>query len=330
MADLTALNRLEQLARAVPVESISPKWWTVDELMRAMNPDHICDEDAAFIAACDPSTVLALIAIARTAKPTLAALKLAAANLQIAWKPDTFERDPSAVQLRAAIAALARAAFAGPRGVEQTEPFWCHEQSHDRPRCEAQCAECAEDGMDDFAMACLREVAKLDSMLEHTRYWYGQRMERLSTLAREELDEPLRTRFFSIVANGSPDVIEPPTSAQNYNAMKARAETAESELVRLRASATAGVPASSQPESVPCVPCTSPDYCAAHELWRVERNYARRTGVESWTVKRGDEYLRGEGRYKTVRRFRTEAGAALACDKANGADGVQPSDGEKL
>jgi hypothetical protein len=118
--------------------------------------------------------------------------------------------------------------------------------------------------MDDFAMACLREVAKLDSMLEHTRYWYGQRMERLSTLAREELDEPLRTRFFSIVANGSPDVIEPPTSAQNYNAMKARAETAESELVRLRASATAGVPAPSQPEPVPCVLCTSPDYCAAH------------------------------------------------------------------
>lgn len=33
------------------------------------------------------------------------------------------------------------------RGVEQTEPFWCHEQSHDRPRCEAQCAECAEDGV---------------------------------------------------------------------------------------------------------------------------------------------------------------------------------------
>jgi hypothetical protein len=31
-----------------------------------------------------------------------------------------------------------------PRGVEQTEPFWCHEQSHDRARCDAQCAECAE------------------------------------------------------------------------------------------------------------------------------------------------------------------------------------------
>ena len=43
----------------------------------------------------------------------------------------------------------ARSAVAGqtPRGVEQTEPFWCHEQSHDRPRCEAQCAECAEDGV---------------------------------------------------------------------------------------------------------------------------------------------------------------------------------------
>ena len=109
MADLTALNRLEQLARAVPVESISPKWWTVDELMRAMNPDHICDEDAAFIAACDPPTVLALVAIARAAKPGLEALKIAGANLQIAWKPDTFERDPSAVRFRAAIDDLSAA-----------------------------------------------------------------------------------------------------------------------------------------------------------------------------------------------------------------------------
>jgi hypothetical protein len=111
MADLTAaLDRLEQLARAVPAESIGPAaWWTVDTLMRSMNPDHICDEDAAFIAACDPPTVLALVAIARAAKPGLEALKIAGANLQIAWKPDTFERDPSAVRFRAAIDDLSAA-----------------------------------------------------------------------------------------------------------------------------------------------------------------------------------------------------------------------------
>jgi hypothetical protein len=29
---------------------------------------------------------------------------------------------------------------------ETVWPFWCHEQSHDRPRCATQCAECADDG----------------------------------------------------------------------------------------------------------------------------------------------------------------------------------------
>jgi hypothetical protein len=66
MADLTAaLDRLEQLARAVPAESIGPQWWTVDELMLAMQPDYICDEDAAFIEACDPGTILMLVQMAR-------------------------------------------------------------------------------------------------------------------------------------------------------------------------------------------------------------------------------------------------------------------------
>lgn len=96
--------------------------------------------------------------------------------------------------------------------------------------------------MDDFSMACLREVADLDNRLEHTRAWYGQRIERLSKWAREELPEPLQTRFFNIVANGSADWMESPTSAQNYNGMKARAEKAESELVRLRALGVKEVP----------------------------------------------------------------------------------------
>jgi hypothetical protein len=70
MADLTAaLARLEQLARAVPAESIGPAaWWTVETLMRSMNQDHICDEDAEFIEACDPGTVLMLVRVARAAQ----------------------------------------------------------------------------------------------------------------------------------------------------------------------------------------------------------------------------------------------------------------------
>lgn len=73
------------------------------------------------------------------------------------WKPKGARRDlvRAAALLLAEIERLDRAAGTSgvqegkpdaPRGVEQTEPFWCHEQSHDRPRCEAQCAECAEDG----------------------------------------------------------------------------------------------------------------------------------------------------------------------------------------
>lgn len=61
------------------------------------------------------------------------------------------EAEVLAVQrMEAARSAVAGASPCRPRqtdtGEEQLEPFWCHEQSHDRARCEAQCAECAEDG----------------------------------------------------------------------------------------------------------------------------------------------------------------------------------------
>jgi len=55
-----------------------------------------------------------------------------------AW-PDGAAAQPSGSEAQRTIGAAA--------GPQQTEPFWCHEQSHDRPRCEAQCAECAEDGV---------------------------------------------------------------------------------------------------------------------------------------------------------------------------------------
>lgn len=58
------------------------------------------------------------------------------------------------------------------------------------------------------------------------------------------------------------------------------------------------------------------------EAWRVERALNRRTLTTAYTVKRGDEFLRMAGKFTTIRRFRTEAGAQRACDKANAADGV--------
>ena len=109
---------------------------------------------------------------------------------------------------------VARSAVAGaspcrPRqtdtGEEQLEPFWCHEQSHDRPRCETQCSECAEDGQ---AAASVNQQTEDDGSSEWIEAPTG---------------DPCPQRL-------SPNVAK----------------------------------ASSQPEPVPCVLCTSPDYCAAH------------------------------------------------------------------
>lgn len=78
-------------------------------------------------------------------------------------------------------------------------------------------------------------VKRLHGRLEHTRYWYGTRHERLWHWAHAELDEQQRSRFFSIVANGTADTNEPPTFAQQFNQMKWRMEKAEAELAALKA-----------------------------------------------------------------------------------------------
>lgn len=61
----------------------------------------------------------------------------------------------------------------------------------------------------------------------------AQRWQRLWQWAHEELSEPLKTRYFCIVANGTADVMESPTYAQQFNQMKHRAESAEAEVARL-------------------------------------------------------------------------------------------------
>lgn len=87
-----------------------------------------------------------------------------------------------------------------------------------------------------------KTVDQLMSRLEHTRYWYATRHQRLWHWAHAELAEPQRTRYFSIVANGTADVNEPPTYAQQFNVMKWRMEEAERQLAALRHNAQAQAP----------------------------------------------------------------------------------------
>lgn len=89
--------------------------------------------------------------------------------------------------------------------------------------------ELSEAGMTQAAETLL----ELHSRLEHTDYWYGTRMARLFDWAHAELSEEQRTRYFSIVANGTADVMEPPTYAQQYNQMKWRLEQALEQVRRL-------------------------------------------------------------------------------------------------
>jgi hypothetical protein len=82
-----------------------------------------------------------------------------------------------------------------------------------------------------------KTVDQVMCSLEHTRYWYAIRHERLWHWAHAELTEPQKTRYFSILANGTADVNEPPpTYAQQFTAMKFRMEEAERQLAALRSS----------------------------------------------------------------------------------------------
>lgn len=70
----------------------------------------------------------------------------------------------------------------------------------------------------------------LDRLLHHrnyTAYWYAVRFRRLWQWAHEELTPELRWRYFSIVANGKADSLEPPTYAHQFNVMEYRMRCAE-------------------------------------------------------------------------------------------------------
>jgi len=79
------------------------------------------------------------------------------------------------------------------------------------------------------------EIERLNDRLEFHYERAAQREQRLWQWAHEELSEPLKTRYFNIVANGTADVMEQPVYAQQFNMMKHRAESAESERDSLRA-----------------------------------------------------------------------------------------------
>ncbi len=73
----------------------------------------------------------------------------------------------------------------------------------------------------------------LAASLEHTRYWYGCRLERLDDLMRSEATEEIRNRYFSIIANGTADIHEPPTYAQQMNTLKHQSERLAEQRDRL-------------------------------------------------------------------------------------------------
>ena len=76
-----------------------------------------------------------------------------------------------------------------------------------------------------------KERERMEFHIEHQ----AQRARRLWQWAHEELSEPLKTRYFNIVANGTADWMEQPVYAQQFNMMKHRAEAAEQERNALRA-----------------------------------------------------------------------------------------------
>lgn len=62
----------------------------------------------------------------------------------------------------------------------------------------------------------------------------AQREVRLWHWAHEELNEEQKNRYFNIVANGTADVYEVPTYAQQYNSLKHEAERLKKEVAKLR------------------------------------------------------------------------------------------------
>ncbi|WAC72110.1 hypothetical protein OU995_21450 [Roseateles sp. SL47] len=129
----------------------------------------------------------------------------------------------------------------------------CLDEDHQPPRDvwsyskgavrQAVCAARAATAKSDALHERLSErEALLSSLEELTRkHQYhlersAQRSQRLWQWAHEELTEPLKTRYFNIVANGTADVMESPTYAQQYNLLRHRLDECADVLSWLYAS----------------------------------------------------------------------------------------------
>lgn len=66
------------------------------------------------------------------------------------------------------------------------------------------------------AQALREEIKKAQNALAFTEQWYGVRHERLWHWAHAELNEEQKRRYFNIVANGTAEHSEPPTSRSSF------------------------------------------------------------------------------------------------------------------
>lgn len=87
-----------------------------------------------------------------------------------------------------------------------------------------------------------QDLQRATAARARTQQWYAVRWERLKEWARSEIPEDLSHEFFSIVANGTKNVSEEPTYAQQLNLAVFRAEemgkhvlAKDAEIVRLTA-----------------------------------------------------------------------------------------------
>ncbi len=82
--------------------------------------------------------------------------------------------------------------------------------------------------------ALLAENERLSTRVQHTQQWYAERWQWMQHWFRTTgKDLPIANQFWSIIANGTPDVNTPPTYQQQLNIALHRAEAAEARLREL-------------------------------------------------------------------------------------------------
>ncbi len=78
------------------------------------------------------------------------------------------------------------------------------------------------------------QITELKEENQHIREWYSSRLERLSQFIREEIPEPQKTRYFSIIANGAADHMESNTYECQLIKRNRRIEALEKACAEMR------------------------------------------------------------------------------------------------